>query len=54
LTRLLLSGTIKAGVAANLIFDMHSEYASERLVGRWRFRRRSAQNLWFKCADLHP
>ncbi|MCX6016608.1 MAG: ATP-binding protein, partial [Chloroflexales bacterium] len=29
LTRLLLSGTIKAGVAANLIFDMHSEYASD-------------------------
>lgn len=26
LTRLLLCGTIKAGVAANLIFDMHSEY----------------------------
>ena len=29
LTRLLLSGTIKANVAANLIFDMHSEYASD-------------------------
>ena len=29
LTRLLLSGTIKAGVAASLIFDMHSEYASD-------------------------
>ena len=26
LTRLLLCGTIKAGVASNLIFDMHSEY----------------------------
>ncbi len=29
LTRLLLSGTIKSGVAANLIFDMHSEYGSD-------------------------
>ena len=29
LTRLLLCGTIKAGVAANLIFDMHSEYGHE-------------------------
>ncbi|MBC8163564.1 MAG: DUF87 domain-containing protein [Roseiflexaceae bacterium] len=29
LTRLLLCGTIKSGVAANLIFDMHSEYGHE-------------------------
>jgi uncharacterized protein len=29
LTRLLLCGTIKANVAANLIFDMHSEYGWE-------------------------
>ncbi len=29
LTRLLLSGTIKSGVAANLIFDMHSEYGND-------------------------
>jgi len=29
LTRLLLCGTIKAGVASNLIFDMHSEYGWE-------------------------
>jgi uncharacterized protein len=29
LTRLLLCGTIKSGVAANLIFDMHSEYGWE-------------------------
>lgn len=29
LTRLLLCGTIKAGIAANLIFDMHSEYGWE-------------------------
>lgn len=29
LTRLLLCGTIHAGVAANLIFDMHSEYGWE-------------------------
>lgn len=29
LTRLLLCGTIKAGVAANLIFDMHSEYGHQ-------------------------
>ncbi len=29
LTRLLLCGTIKSGVASNLIFDMHSEYGHE-------------------------
>ncbi len=29
LTRLLLCGTIKTGTAANLIFDMHSEYGHE-------------------------
>jgi DNA helicase HerA-like ATPase len=29
LTRLLLSGTIKTRAATNLIFDMHSEYASD-------------------------
>jgi hypothetical protein len=29
LTRLLLCGTIRSGVAANLIFDMHSEYGWE-------------------------
>ena len=29
LTRLLLSGTMRAGVATNLIFDMHSEYGSD-------------------------
>jgi DNA helicase HerA-like ATPase len=29
LTRLLLCGTIKAGIASNLIFDMHSEYGWE-------------------------
>src|SRR5215216_123599 len=29
LTRLLLCGTIKAGAASNLIFDMHSEYGWE-------------------------
>src|SRR5262245_35425855 len=29
LTRLLLCGTIKAGLASNLIFDMHSEYGWE-------------------------
>jgi hypothetical protein len=29
LTRLLLCGTIKSGVASNLIFDMHSEYGHD-------------------------
>jgi DNA helicase HerA-like ATPase len=29
LTRLLLCGTIKAGVASNLIFDMHNEYGHD-------------------------
>ncbi|HWQ13922.1 MAG TPA: DUF87 domain-containing protein [Roseiflexaceae bacterium] len=29
LTRLLLCGTIRSGVAANLIFDMHSEYGHD-------------------------
>lgn len=29
LTRLLLSGTMRAGIATNLIFDMHSEYGSD-------------------------
>jgi DNA helicase HerA-like ATPase len=29
LTRLLLCGTIKAGVASNLIFDMHTEYGHD-------------------------
>ena len=29
LTRLLLSGVMRAGVATNLIFDMHSEYGSD-------------------------
>ena len=29
LTRLLLSGTMRSGIATNLIFDMHSEYGSD-------------------------
>jgi len=37
LARLLLCGTIKSGAAANLIFDMHSEYAFDKQTedGHW-------------------
>ena len=37
LTRLLLCGTIKVGTAANLIFDMHSEYGHEATSENGRF-----------------
>ena len=37
LTRLLLCGTIKSGTAANLIFDMHSEYGHEATSENGRF-----------------
>jgi hypothetical protein len=37
LTRLLLCGAIKSGVASNLIFDMHSEYGHEATSENGRF-----------------